>query len=210
MKLTPSFKRPEITNAGEFASAFARRAGYTGVPAMTYITAVAKTAPLGESPLHGFRHWLTVLDNGLQIIEATPAFRSYNLKFVMILFALFHDIRREGEGECQEHGKAGAMFLRSLPMLELLDNLGAAPEVIRLAAFACECHTICSVPDDSIILRAGAPSPVGGVLSETEVALVGACLDADRLDLGRVGIHPHPYYLSTQAAKNYAAAEPVY
>ncbi len=31
---------------------------------------------------------------------------------------------------------------------------------------------------------------------------VQTCWDADRLDLGRVGIKPHPKYLCTEAAKN--------
>ena len=34
---------------------------------------------------------------------------------------------------------------------------------------------------------------------------IGACWDADRLDLGRVGIIPHPKYLNTQPAREMAA-----
>jgi hypothetical protein len=36
----------------------------------------------------------------------------------------------------------------------------------------------------------------------TDDPLVGACWDADRLDLPRVGIAPDPRYLSTQAGRS--------
>ena len=39
---------------------------------------------------------------------------------------------------------------------------------------------------------------------------VQTCWDADRLDLGRVGIRPHPRYLCTAAAKEASLLETAY
>ncbi len=206
MNLISSLIRPEITCPNLFARKFVEIAGLDPSTDTDLIAGIAATCPLGSSPLHGFRHWLTVLENGLQIIDATPDLQSNAFKGVMILFALFHDSRRQTEGHCTEHGKAGAMFLTHGVTEEqdawIMAKFGAS--AVILAAYASECHTICDVPRESLLLRVGAPSPLLGRMSESEAEIIGACLDADRLDLGRVGIRPNSFYLYTKAAKEYA------
>ena len=207
--IIPSHKRAEITDPKRFASDFAIRANVPG--ALPLFLHVAESAPLGDSELHGFRHWLTVLDNGLNLLQGidhtggvSNAFRN-----VVILFALFHDSRREDEGECKQHGKAAAMFLtKGLPasLKPLVDGL-FGPDTVAMAAFACECHTIIDVPDSSPLLRVGeAHSPLFGLMCAEEAMVIGTCLDADRLDLARVGIRPHPHYLYSRTAKQAATA----
>lgn len=209
MKLKLSDDRRPIISAKRFAIEFAECAKVESIlelSSVNMIEEIAASAPLGDSPCHGFRHWLTVLSNGLAIIDHTPQLQSNAFRLTMILFALFHDVRRETEGACNQHGKMASIYLMK----------GLSPEVakwvystfgtdcVTLAAYACELHTICDVPSRSPLLRVGAVSPILGKLSETEALIVGACLDADRLDLGRVGITPDKFYLFTPAARNHA------
>ena len=209
MKLTLSGDRRPIINAKRFAIEFAECANIPfllELSSVSMIEEIAKSAPLGDSPLHGFRHWLTVLSNGMAIIDETPTLRSNAFKLTMALFALFHDVRRETEGHCAQHGKMGAMLLTQgldQGQTEWLTNFG--PDAVKMAAYACELHTICDVPSRSPLLRVGhAVSPIMGKLSESEALIIGACLDADRLDLERVGITPDPFYLFTHAASEHA------
>lgn len=210
MKLTLSEDRRPIINAKRFAIEFAECANIMSlleISSVNMIERIARTAPLGDSPCHGFRHWLTVLSNGMAIIDGTPALQSNAFKLTMALFALFHDVRRETEGSCNQHGKMASIYL--LKGLEpeiaqwLYPTFGT--DCVSLAAHACELHTICDVPSRSPLFRAGhAVSPIMGKLSESEALIIGACLDADRLDLERVGITPDPFYLFTPIANDHA------
>lgn len=209
MKLTLSGDRRPIINAKRFAIEFAECANIPSLLELSNVSMIeeiAKSAPLGASSLHGFRHWLTVLSNGMAIIDKTPEIQSNAFRLTMVLFALFHDVRRETEGHCNQHGKMASIFLTNgldQGQAAWLTNFG--PEVVKTASFACELHTICEVPTRSPLLRPGiSVSPIFGKMSESEAVIIGACLDADRLDLGRVGITPDPFYLFTQAARNHA------
>lgn len=212
MKLTLSDDRHPIINAKRFAIEFAECANIMSlleISSVNMIESIARSAPLGDSPIHGYRHWLTVLSNGLAIIDATPALQSNASKLTMVLFALFHDVRREREDHCSEHGKMGAMFLTQgldKGQAEWLHRVfGITDEVRKMAAYACELHTICEVPSRSPLLRRDhAISPIFGKLSESEALILGACLDSDRLDLGRAGIQPDPFYLFTPVAIDHA------
>ncbi len=121
--------------------------------------------------IHGPAHWLRVRENGLRLAELTGADCA-----VVELFALFHDSKRLGDGRDPEHGPRAAQFLRSLRGL-----LGFLAETdFEHLLFACAHHTA----------------------GWTEADLtVQACWDADRLDLGRVGIRPVPERLCTSAAR---------
>ena len=130
----------------------------------------------GEFSVHGPSHWKRVERNGLFIAEQNGAIME-----VVTLFALFHDSRRENDYEDEGHGERGAAFAIALhgSMFELPD------EHFALLHYACAWHTDGQLSDDPTI---------------------GACWDADRLDLGRVGIVPSADFMSTAIAKQLATA----
>jgi uncharacterized protein len=128
---------------------------------------------------HGVVHWARVLENGLRLAAVTGASVE-----VVTLFALFHDSRRVNEHTDPRHGHRGAAYARSLRgKLVHLDDAD-----FELLFQACSLHT--------------------DGLTEGDVT-VQTCWDADRLDLGRVGITPDPDLLCTDAARRLLAwAEP--
>jgi uncharacterized protein len=120
---------------------------------------------------HGVVHWARVLENGLRVAEENGADRE-----VVQLFALFHDSRRVNEYRDPKHGLRGGQLGRSLRgKLVHLDDAR-----FELLFEACRLHTDGLTVGDPTLL---------------------ACWDADRLDLGRVGITPKPHRLCTDAAR---------
>jgi uncharacterized protein len=127
--------------------------------------------------IHGEAHWARVCENGLRLAQQTGADPE-----ILELFAYLHDVRREDDGWDPEHGSRSAEFVRSLQ-----GSLLTLPEKsLRLLVHACAYHS------------AG--------LTEGDIT-VQTCWDADRLDLGRIGIRPHPTYLCTDAARDPAMIE---
>jgi uncharacterized protein len=126
---------------------------------------------------HGAIHWARVLENGLRLAELTGA----NVEVVK-LFAVLHDACRLNEGQDQDHGRRGADFAARLRGKFFV--LGDAD--FELLYDACSRHT------DGLV--------EGDITVQT-------CWDADRLDLGRVGIRPEPDYLCTPAAKDQGVIE---
>lgn len=124
---------------------------------------------------HGVAHWARVWENGMRLADATGADRE-----VVALFALFHDARRVTEYNDDGHGLRGSEFARSLRgRLVHLDDAR-----FGLLFEACRLHTDGLTTGDLTLL---------------------ACWDADRLDLGRVGISPDPDRLCTAAARELLA-----
>ncbi len=120
---------------------------------------------------HGVSHWARVLENGLRLSETTGA----NIEIVR-LFAVFHDSKRINEGTDPDHGQRGAEFAAALR-----GRLFDLPESdFRLFHRACSGHTHERTHPDITIQT---------------------CWDSDRLDLGRVGVVPHPSRLCTAQAK---------
>ena len=120
---------------------------------------------------HGYPHWERVRDIGARLAPVTGADA-----LVVEYFAALHDSRRHNEYTDPEHGPRAAELVRTLePGLLPLD--GAQ---IELLAEACRIHTSAAQSDEPTI---------------------GTCLDADRLDLGRVGKRPDARFLSTEAAR---------
>ncbi len=121
---------------------------------------------------HGVGHWARVLENGLRLAKDTGA----NIEVVQ-LFAIFHDSCRVSEGYDDGHGERGgdlALALRG----EWFD---LADDEFDLLYEACAGHTD----------------------GKTEADItIQTCWDADRLDLGRVGILPAPQKLCTPIAKS--------
>jgi uncharacterized protein len=124
---------------------------------------------------HGVVHWARVLQNGLRIAEANGADSD-----VVTRFALFHDARRVNEDRDDGHGRRGGELARSLrgELVHLDDRR------FDLLYEACRLHTDGLTSGDRRLL---------------------ACWDADRLDLGRVGITPDPLRLGTKAARRLLA-----
>ncbi|MDT8437227.1 MAG: hypothetical protein RRA92_10790 [Gemmatimonadota bacterium] len=120
---------------------------------------------------HGLPHWARVLETGLRLAGETGADPE-----VVALFAVFHDSRRENDGWDHGHGARGARLAATLRgrAFELDDRR------FDLLYEACLRHTDgCTTGD--VTLR--------------------TCWDADRLDLGRVGITPVARHLCTDAAR---------
>jgi uncharacterized protein len=135
------------------------------------IQAILKDYQLSWRGVHGITHWARVLENGLLLASHTGAKTP-----VVALFAVFHDSRRTNENRDPDHGRRGAEFGKKLngKAFHLSDD------DFTLFETACVYHT------DRLT--------TGDITVQT-------CWDADRLDLGRVGIMPDPKYLCTTAAK---------
>ena len=121
---------------------------------------------------HGAPHWVRVRNNGMVLAQATGA----NVT-VVELFSFFHDSCRINEYTDHDHGKRGADLAVTLRG----DLFDVTDQEMALLVEACTGHS------DGLI--------------EADVT-VQTCWDADRLDLGRVGIRPQARYLCTAAAKD--------
>ena len=121
--------------------------------------------------LHGARHWARVWENGLKLANYTGAKTG-----VVELFAVFHDACWVDDEWDDSHGRRGADLAALLrgKYFELNDH------DLGFLKYACCFHT--------------------SGLTEGDIT-VQTCWDADRLDLGRVGIHPDKSKLCTDAAK---------
>jgi uncharacterized protein len=95
---------------------------------------------------------------------------------VVELFALLHDTQRQNEWEDPLHGHRGADFAQSLRGT-WFDVTNAEMDLLDAA------------------IRYHADGLIEGDVT------VQTCWDADRLDLGRVGIRPDPRKLCTEAAQ---------
>lgn len=143
-------------------------------------TAASDQFMLGPTSEHGPHHWRRVERNGLWLSSQTGAD-----VFIIRLFAWFHDARRENECTDPEHGARGAEYATSLRghLFDLED------QAFDKLLFACTWHTDSDHSDDPTI---------------------GTCWDSDRLDLGRVGMIPSEYYMSTAFGKEVAQAGSFY
>jgi len=127
---------------------------------------------LDWSGIHGAPHWARVREIGLRLSESTGA----NTR-VVETFAFLHDSQRLSEGRDREHGPRAADLARRLPA----SLLALTESEVELLATACEGHS--------------------EGLMQADIT-VRTCWDADRLDLGRVGIIPDPLRLCTDAARD--------
>jgi uncharacterized protein len=133
--------------------------------------AVIEDYALPWNGYHGVAHWARVLENGLRLAGETKA----NIE-VVSLFAVLHDSQRINEGTDPGHGPRAAEFAR-----RLRGQVFDLPEDgFRLLHRACAGHTHERTHPDLTIQT---------------------CWDADRLDLGRVGITPRASLLCTEVAK---------
>ena len=97
---------------------------------------------------------------------------------VVSYFAYLHDCMRQNDQIDPDHGLRGAKFALEHRAIIDLDN-----DQFEKLYFACEIHT------DG---------------ESTVCETINTCLDADRLDIGRVGFIVDPFYLSSSEAKRIA------
>jgi uncharacterized protein len=121
--------------------------------------------------IHGVDHWLYVYNNGIRLAKTTGAKEK-----VIKWFALLHDACRHTNGGDIDHGSRAATLAWEYKLEIDLDE-----SEFDLLLYALSNHTIgCSAMAD---------------------VTIQTCLDADRLDLVRIGISPSAELLYTDAAK---------
>ena len=122
--------------------------------------------------LHEPAHWARVAETRAQLVRETLGADPH----VVELFAALHDAQRLSDSHDPRHGRRAAELALELEgiLFEVTD------EQLTLLTEAIATHA-------------------GGFVSEDPT--IGVCFDADRLDLLRCGIHPHPGLLSTPAAR---------
>lgn len=127
---------------------------------------------LRSSHIHGPEHWKRVERNGIYIGKQIGA----DLE-VIKLFALFHDSKRQNDGIDPGHGRRGADFAKKLRNI----HFEISDKQFNIFYNACKLHTR---------------------QIHTKDNTMGACWDADRLDLGRIGMKPSSKFMNTETAKN--------
>tara|TARA_Y100000813_G_scaffold172507_1_gene136218 strand:+ start:196 stop:666 length:471 start_codon:yes stop_codon:yes gene_type:complete len=125
---------------------------------------------LGKLSTHGPCHWDRVLKNGLLIAKEDPNID----KLIIILFSYIHDSKRIDEYKDAKHGERAAASIEELEKLKLINISNKQKEILH---FAVKNHNL-------------------GYISKNPT--IGACWDADRLELNRVGIFPSPEFFSTK------------
>jgi len=103
---------------------------------------------------------------------------------IVELFAFLHDLKRRNECHDPDHGPRAARFVKKLGAVLDIDG-----HDLELLVTACRHHSDGFTTGDLTILT---------------------CWDADRLDLGRVGIKPNPRHLCTEAASDSGIIEWAY
>jgi uncharacterized protein len=129
---------------------------------------------LGPYSVHGPDHWQRVETVGLELCQETGADET-----LVRLFAILHDSCRLDDGADLFHGPRAADMLEEVAG----DLFFIDPDRLALLDYAIRHHTGGQISDDSTI---------------------GTCWDADRLDIGRVGIIPHERYMSTEPGRRRA------
>ena len=127
-----------------------------------------------HSMLHGEAHWKCVAWTGLELWPEVVGCDGA----VLFLFSLLHDTQRLDDGHDPLHGARAEAFARRLAGQGLFR---LSSEWLELLCHACAEHANGGVSDDPT---------------------VGACWDADRLNLWRVNVRPDPKWLSTSAGKD--------
>lgn len=122
--------------------------------------------------IHGVPHWGRVLENGRRLCAVTGADPA-----VIEMFSLFHDSCRRSDSWDPDHGPRAAALARRFRKRLGLDDVQFA-ELIS----ACGGHTV-------------------GPGDDADITVL-TCLDADRLDIPRVGMEIKPDLLFTGAGRS--------
>ena len=130
--------------------------------------------------IHGASHWSRVRHNGLLLAE------HYDVDTTVIQwFAFIHDLERRNDWEDPGHGKRAARLAGEINN----DFMGLSKSQLSTLQAACIGHSTGKVEADPTVM---------------------VCWDADRLDLGRVGIYPNARYLCTRTAADESFIEAAY
>lgn len=131
--------------------------------------------------VHGSSHWARVKHNGLFLADCHEGIDTD----VVQLFAFFHDIERFDDDDDIWHGARSAKLVKGLNG----DLFNLSNKQLDLLVKACENHSHGYLEDDITVM---------------------ACWDADRLDLGRVGVYPDASKLCLSASKDSKVIEQCY
>lgn len=123
--------------------------------------------------IHGLPHWSRVWFHGKALAASLDVDPA-----VLAWFAFLHDSQRHNDDWDSQHGSRAADFAVRLRREGVVDELDAA--AFERLCEATRLHSDGHTTGDNTVL---------------------ACWDADRLDLGRVGIRPHPSRLCTAHAR---------
>lgn len=130
--------------------------------------------------IHGASHWARVRANGLLLAEQTGADPQ-----VVEVFSFVHDAERRSDASDPDHGPRAARLAA-----EINDEyFKLSPSQLNQLMKACDGHSLGYQKADITVIT---------------------CWDADRLDLGRVGIKPNPGKLCTPAARQKTMIEWAY
>lgn len=135
--------------------------------------AVLSRATHRHSHLHGEAHWRAVAYTALELAPGVPGADP----LLGLLFGLLHDSQRLHDGNDPDHGPRAARLAQALHTEGLLPL--DTPR-LRTLVDAIDRHT------------------VGRQSNDPTIAI---CWDADRLNLWRIGVKPHPAFLSTAVAR---------
>jgi uncharacterized protein len=138
----------------------------------TLINFARREFRLNWDGIHGAPHWARVRRNGLLLADVTGA----NLR-VVEYFAFLHDLGRENDNHDPEHGYRAALIAEKIAG----DLIQITEPELELLMEACRGHSDGHLEADITVMT---------------------CWDADRLDLGRVGIRPDPERLCSEAARH--------
>lgn len=133
------------------------------------ITLIRNEFVLDWHGIHGANHWARVLNHGKNIGQMRKA----DL-LVVELFGLLHDSCRLNDGRDPQHGQRAAEFAHGIHG----DFYELKSKQLDTLCYALQHHS-------------------DGEVSSNKT--IQTCWDADRLDLGRVGIFPSPQFLSKEA-----------
>ena len=130
--------------------------------------------------IHGASHWSRVRHNGLILADQIGANRR-----VVEYFAFIHDLGRLNDNHDPEHGYRAALIAE-----KIAGDLIEVDEIeLEMLMEACEGHSDGRLVADVTVMT---------------------CWDADRLDLGRVGIMPDPDRLCNHQSRNPQLLEAAY
>ena len=128
--------------------------------------------------IHGAAHWARVRYHGVWLARQLGA----DVRIPSI-FAVLHDSQRQNDGHDPQHGPRAAEYAAWARKRGLFELDDAAFELLKIACIGhSDGHTQAYVS-------------------------VQVCWDADRLDLGRVGIYPDSRRLCTSPAKHAGVIE---
>jgi uncharacterized protein len=136
------------------------------------LKAVLAQFRISRHGVHGPSHWARVRSHAITVGKATGA----DL-LVVELFAFLHDSQRENEWVDPHHGRRAAEYASSLNR----EYFGLSGDQLDMLCLAMRGHSDGGIHPDPTIQT---------------------CWDADRLDLGRVGIKPKARFLSIAGAKH--------